>query len=297
MSKLKRLLLVALLVVVVTTLSFGQTRLNVGAKNFTEQYIVSSMISQLLRDAGFRVTESFGMSSFVARSALETGQIDLYADYTGTAWPTYLGHEKMIRDPLALYEAVKAEDLENGIVWLDMADFNNTYALAVRRDFAAEHGLQTLEDLAELTHDDPDLLFGIVYEFLERDDGFWPMSETYEFSVEKRQVKTMEIGLTYEALDKKQIDIAMVFSTDGKLEKYNLLVLEDTKNFFPSYNLAVTVRKEVLESHPEIEEILRPISVYLTEPIMIRLNYLVDAGGYEPDEVAEGFLKGLGLID
>ncbi len=192
---------------------------------------------------------------------------------------------------------MKAEDLENGIVWLDMADFNNTYALAVRRDFAAEHGLQTFEDLAELTNDDPDLLFGIVYEFLERDDGFWPMSETYEFSVEKRQVKTMEIGLTYEALDKKQIDIAMVFSTDGKLEKYNLLVLEDTKNFFPSYNLAVTVRKEVLESHPEIEEILRPIFVYLTEPIMIRLNYLVDAGGYEPDEVAEGFLKGLGLID
>ncbi len=84
----------------------------------------------------------------------------------------------------------------------------------MRRDFAAEHGLQTFEDLAELTNDDPDLLFGIVYEFLERDDGFWPMSETYEFSVEKRQVKTMEIGLTYEALDKKQIDIAMVFSTD-----------------------------------------------------------------------------------
>jgi len=77
-----------------TVMSFGQTRLNVGAKNFTEQYIVSSMISQLLEDAGFRVTENFGMSSFVARSALETGQIDLYADYTGTAWPTYLGHER-----------------------------------------------------------------------------------------------------------------------------------------------------------------------------------------------------------
>ncbi|WP_292598562.1 glycine betaine ABC transporter substrate-binding protein [Mesotoga sp. UBA6090] len=294
---MKRVFLITLVVLVATVMSFGQTRLSVGAKNFTEQYIVSSMISQLLENAGFRVTENFGMSSFVARSALETGQIDLYADYTGTAWPTYLGHEKMIRDPLELYNAVKAEDLENGIVWLDMANFNNTYALAVRRDFAAEHGLATLEDLAELTHEDPDLLFGVVYEFLERDDGFWPMCETYGFAVEKRQVKTMEIGLTYEALDKNQIDVAMVFSTDGKLEKYNLLVLEDTKNFFPSYNLAVTVRKEVLDNNPEIEEILRPISVYLSEPIMIRLNYLVDAGGYEPDEVAEGFLKGLGLID
>ncbi|KUK67034.1 MAG: Periplasmic osmoprotectant binding protein, partial [Mesotoga infera] len=272
---MKRVFLITLVVLVATVMSFGQTRLNVGAKNFTEQYIVSSMISQLLENAGFRVTENFGMSSFVARSALETGQIDLYADYTGTAWPTYLGHEKMIRDPLELYNAVKAEDLENGIVWLDMANFNNTYALAVRRDFAAEHGLATLEDLAELTHENPDLLFGVVYEFLERDDGFWPMCETYGFAVEKRQVKTMEIGLTYEALDKNQIDVAMVFSTDGKLEKYNLLVLEDTKNFFPSYNLAVTVRKEVLDNNPEIEEILRPISVYLSEPIMIRLNYLV----------------------
>lgn len=294
---MKRLFLITLVVLMATVMSFGQTRLNVGAKNFTEQYIVSSMISHLLEDAGFRVTENFGMSSFVARSALETGQIDLYADYTGTAWPTYLGHEKMIRDPHELYEAVKAEDLENGIVWLDMANFNNTYALAVRRDFAAEHGLTTLEDLAELTHENQDLLFGIVYEFLERDDGFWPMSEAYGFAVEKRQVKTMEIGLTYEALDKNQIDVAMVFSTDGKLEKYNLLVLEDTKSFFPSYNLAVTVRKEILDNNPEIEEILRPISVYLTEPIMIRLNYLVDAGGFEPDEVAEKFLKGLGLID
>ncbi|MGD9908963.1 MAG: glycine betaine ABC transporter substrate-binding protein, partial [Mesotoga sp.] len=88
---MKRLFLFTLVVLMVTVLSFGQTRLNVGAKNFTEQYIVSSMISHLLEDAGFRVTENFGMSSFVARSALETGQIDLYADYTGTAWPTYLG--------------------------------------------------------------------------------------------------------------------------------------------------------------------------------------------------------------
>ncbi|SSC12828.1 Substrate-binding region of ABC-type glycine betaine transport system [Mesotoga infera] len=293
---MRKVLLITTIILVIAAISFGQTRLNVGAKNFTEQYIASSMISLLLEDAGFRVTETFGMSSFVARNALITGQIDLYADYTGTAWPTYLGHEVMIKDPIELYEAVKAEDLENGIVWLDMAGFNNTYALAVTREYATEHGLKTLEDLAELTHEKSDLLFGVVYEFLERDDGFWPMSEMYGFNVKRNQVKTMEIGLTYEALAKKQIDVAMVFSTDGKLEKYGLLVLEDTKNFFPFYNLAVTVRKDVLDRNPEIADILRPLSVYLTEPIMIRLNYLVDAEGLEPDEVARNFLKGLGLI-
>lgn len=295
---MRKLFIILVVGIMTVSFTFGVTRLNVGAKNYTEQYIVSSMISQLLEEAGFKVTESFGMSSFAARKALETGQIDLYADFTGTAWPTYLNHKEVIRDSEALYQAVKAEDLEkNGIVWLDKANYNNTYALAVKRDFAKKYQLATLEDLAALTKNNSDLLFGIDYEFLQREDGFWPMAEMYGFEVEKKQVKTMEIGLTYEALDKEQVDVAMVFSTDGKLESYDLAVLEDTKNFFPWYNLAVTVRKEVLDENPEIATILRPISVYLYEPIMIRLNYLVDAEGYEPDEVAEAFLKGLGLID
>ncbi len=294
---MKRLLVVILVLAVFATVSLG-ARVTVGAKNFTEQYVVSSIISLLLDDAGFTVREDFGMSSFVVRSALVTGQVDLYADYTGTAWTAYFGHEEIPRDPVELYEKVAAQDLEeNNIVWLDMAPFNNTYAIGVTAEFSREHGLRTVSDLGEFTQENPDLRYGIEFEFLERPDGFWPMAELYDMEVSRGNVSVMELGLTYEALSRGEIDIAMVFATDGQLERFDIVVLEDDKSFFPAYNIAVTIRKEVLDEHPEIREILRPVSLYLSEPIMIRLNYLVDGEGYEPEEVAEMFLKGLGLIN
>jgi len=294
---MKKLVLILVVLAVFATASLG-ARLTVGAKNFTEQYVVSSMISQLLSNAGFNVREDFGMSSFVVRNALVTGQIDLYADYTGTAWTAYFGHEEIPRDPVELYEKVAAQDLEeNNIVWLEMAPFNNTYALAVTAGFAREHGLATVSDLAELSQENPDLRYGIEFEFLDRPDGFFPMAELYGIEVTRRNVSAMEIGLTYEAAARGEIDVAMVFATDGLLERFDLVVLEDDLHFFPAYNIAVTVRKEVLDEHPEIREILRPIALYLSEPTMIRLNYLVDTEGYEPDEVAGMFLRGLGLID
>lgn len=292
---MKKLLLVALLLVGITFM-FAAPTIRVGGKNFTEQYIVSSMIAELLEEEGFNVKLSTGMSSFAARQALETGQTDIYADYTGTAWVTYLGHDEIISDPQKLYKAVKEEDLKkNGIVWLEMCNFNNTYALGITRDFANKTGIKTISDLAEYEKNH-DLKYGIDFEFFERPDGFYAMAETYGMDVESNQVSTMEIGMTYEAINRDQIDVAMVFATDGKLMKYDMVILEDNKNFFPPYNLVVTVRKDVLEEHPEIKEAVRPLALYLNQNIMIRLNYLVDDKGYEPNEVAEMYLKGLDLI-
>jgi osmoprotectant transport system substrate-binding protein len=122
------------------------------------------------------------------------------------------------------------------------------------------------------------------------------MAETYGMDVSSNQVVTMEIGITYEAVNRDQIDVAMVFATDGKLMKYDMVILEDNKNFFPPYNLVVTVRKEILDEYPEIRETVRPLAMYLNQDIMIRLNYLVDDRGYEPNEVAEMYLQGLDLI-
>ncbi|WP_276318622.1 glycine betaine ABC transporter substrate-binding protein [Marinitoga lauensis] len=106
----------------------------------------------------------------------------------------------------------------------------------------------------------------------------------------------MEAGLTYEAVSSGKIDVAMVYSTDAKLLKYKLIVLEDDKHFFPLYNPAVLVREEILKKYPEIKEILKPLTLYLNENIIIRLNYLVDVVGLEPEIVAKNYLKGLGLI-
>ena len=295
---MKKFLILLVTATLLFSIGFSAERLSVGAKNFTEQYIVGSMISQLLEANGFRVSEDFGMSSFAVRTAMTTGQIDLYPDYTGTAWTAYLDQESVVRDPIELYNKVKKMDLEqNGVVWLDMFPFNNTYALAVTNETAKEFNLRTIDDLADLVNSGEELLMGIDFEFYERNDGFFAMAETYGMEVEKRDVKTMEIGMTYEAISRNNIQVAMVFSTDGKLEKYNLTVLEDNKNFFPFYNLAVTLKEEVYEKYPEIAEIVKPLSHYLSDNIMRRLNYLVYAEGKEPDEVAEQFLQGLGLLD
>jgi len=299
----KRILLLAVIFMFLTGTLFAkgeaEKSVSVGAKNFTEQYIMGNLIDLLLvQNGNFAVKQNFGLSSNAVRKALETGQIDLYADYTGTAWTVYLNHEDIISDPQKLYEAVKQEDAEkNNIIWLDMIPVNNTYALAVKESFAQEHGLKTLSDLTNLVNNNPNQFrFAIDFEFFRRPDGFPAMTRAYGMNVPKSNVKTMEIGLTYEAIDRGDVDVAMVFATDGRLKRFNLMVLKDDKNFFPPYNLAVTVRKEVLDAYPDIRTLLAPLSQVLDAQVMQELNYQVDAQKKEPAEVAEAFLKEKGLI-
>lgn len=271
-------------------------KIKVGAKNFTEQYVVGHMIAKLLANAGYDVETKMGTGSTVTRRALETGQTDLYPEYTGTAWMLYLKHDSVLTDPEELYEKVSAEDLEKyGIVWLEPSSVNNTYAMAVTQEGAEKFGT-SLSDLAEYVNSNPgEVVFGIDQEFYERPDGFFAMAEHYGMKVNKKQVRTMEVGLTFEAMMRGQVDVTMVFATDGKIKRYNLVVLEDDKYFFPVYSLAVTVRKEVLDAHPDIREILKPISE-LTDEIMQELNYEVDVQGKPAEMVAEEYLKNKGLI-
>ncbi len=271
----------------------------VGAKNFTEQYVMGNMISLLLEDAGIPTNQQFGMSSQAVRNALETQQVDLYADYTGTGWLVYLGHEESINDPAQLWEELKAEDEEqNDVIWFERTPVNNTYALAVESSFAEENGLESLSDLAEMVNNNPqEVTFGIGFEFFERPDGFPALSESYGMDVPQGQVRTMELGLTYDAIAQGDIDVAMVFATDGKLREYDLVVLDDNENFFTPYNLAVCATQEVLDEVDGIQEALDPLSDVLTADVMIELNYQVDAEGMEPEAVAREFLVSEGLIE
>ncbi|MDK2907106.1 MAG: osmoprotectant transport system substrate-binding protein [Petrotoga sp.] len=294
---LKKLTILALFVVFSLTAIFGAT-LTVGAKNFSEQYVLGNLASLLLEENGFNVVDRFGLSSLVARQGLTTGQIDLYPDYTGTAWVTYLGQEELITDPDELLEKVRELDAENGVVWLDRINANNTYALAIRQEDYEKYGFKTLSDLVAYWNEHPkEFVVGVGYEFYERPDGFFAFADHYGLDIPDSQVSTMQLGLTYEAIANKKIDIAMVFATDPKILNYNLHVLEDDKNFWPYYHISFAVRKDVLDKYPEIEEILRPLTLYLNEDILIRLNYRVDVEGLEPEVVAREYLEGLGLID
>jgi osmoprotectant transport system substrate-binding protein len=287
-----------LMLIVSSMGTFAQEKkINVGAKDFTEQYVIGHIMSILLEENGFEVKEQFGTGSTVTRQALVSGQTDLYPEYTGTASLVYLKHEEVITEPDVLYEKVKKEDLEkNGIVWLERSDINNTYAIAITKEQAEEKGITTLSDLAEYVNQNQDLIWAIDHEFAERADGLPGLAEHYGIDIPEDNIKIMEIGLTYEALDRGQADIMMVFATDGKIKKYDLQILEDDKNFFPVYNICVTVREEVLDQYPEIEEIMKPIAE-LTDEIMQELNYQVDSTGLPERLVAKNYLTENGYLD
>jgi osmoprotectant transport system substrate-binding protein len=270
--------------------------IRVGAKNFTEQYVLGHMIAKLLDKAGYDVSTTMGTGSTVTRSALETGQIDLYPEYTGTAWTLYLKNSSVITDPEELYNKVSAQDLEkHQIVWLAPSAINNTYAMAITNKAVETIGSK-LSQLAEYVNaHSGELVFGINHEFYERPDGFFAMAEHYGMKVGQDQVRAMETGITFEAMKRGQVDVTMVFATDGKIAEFDLHVLEDDKQFFPVYSLAVSIRKEALDANPGLPDVLAPITK-LTDAIMQRLNYEVDVQGKPAEMVAEEYLKEAGLL-
>lgn len=273
-------------------------RVTVGAKNFTEQYVVGNLISLLLEANGFNVKEMFGVGSKIAREGLKTGQTDMYAEYTGTAWLNYLNHDEKITDPDELYRKVKQEDLEkNNIVWLDRFPLNNTYALAIKQEDVEKYG-ESVSQLAEYVNAHPgEVNFGSNHEFFERPDGFFGMTEAYEMNVTEDDVALMNTGVTYESVADGKIDVAMVFATDGKLKKFGLHVLKDDKNFFPVYNLCVCIRKDTLDEYPEIEGVLQPLAELLDNATIQEMNYRVDAEEIPAKIVAEQFLEEKGLLE
>ncbi|MCX8095798.1 MAG: glycine/betaine ABC transporter substrate-binding protein [Caldisericia bacterium] len=301
---MKRLLIIFIVLFMLVSIFYGCTKkreekeITLGAKAFTEGYILGNLASLLLQENGFNVKENFGMQTFVIREALLNKQIDGYFEYTGTAWSAFFKKDYLIRDSKELFNEVKKEDEKNGIVWINRIDFNDTYALAIRDEDKIKFGT-TLSSLAEyINKNQGKVKFAIDHEFYERPDGFDAMAKFYGMKYSKNDIITMDIGLTYPAIvDKtKGIDVAMVFSTDGQLKKYNLFVLEDDKNFFPIYNPAFCIRKEVFEKYPEIEKILEPLTKVLTTEDIINLNYQVDVLGKDEKEVARDYLKSKGLI-
>jgi len=291
-------IIICLVLMVASMGVFAQAKkITAGAKDFTEQYVVGHMQAILLEANGFDVDLKMGTGSTITRQALVTGQTDLYPDYTGTYWLTYANHEEVINDPEELYNKVKKEDLEeNGIVWLERSDINNTYAIALTKEQAEETGIKTLSDLAEHVNQNEDLVWAIDHEFADRPDGLPGLAKHYDMNILEDNIKIMEIGLTHEAIDRGQADITMVFATDGKIKKFDLVVLEDDKQFFPVYNLCVTVREEILNQYPEIEEILKPIAE-LTNEAITELNYQVEVVQLPERKVAEDYLAENGYLD
>jgi len=274
--------------------------ISVGGKEFTEQLVLCQMTIQALRSAGATVNEKCGLTgSTIVRTALTSGEIDLYWEYTGTAWIGYLQHATPITDPAMQYEAVAQEDLaKNQIVWLTAAPFNNTYALAAKDSVAQQLGIKSLSDYAKLAQSDPaKASLCVASEFVGRNDGLPGLEKAYGFTSPPGNTATLAEGAIFNSIAKSNpCNFGEVTTTDGRIKGLGLAALTDDKNFFPVYNPAVTARKSVTDANPNLAKVLDPISQALDTATMQDLNSQVDIQGLQPADVAKNWLQSRGFI-
>ena len=295
MKKILSLILCAVLAAGISGCSDkAEKKVVVASKPQSEQYILAEMITLIIENGtDISVEKKLGIGGGTAniQPAMESGEIDIYPEYTGTGW-LFVLKEELINDPEELYESVKDAYAEKyDMKWLGMYGFNNTYALAMKRSAAEEMGIETYSDLAEKGGA---LVFGAEYDFYEREDGFPGLEDAYGLSFEN--MVELDIGLKYEAIGTDQVDVINAFSTDGLIKQFDLKVLEDDKMFFPAYNAATIVRQETLDMYPELEAVLETLTGQISDDEMTELNYLVENEKMDPAKVAEDFLKGKGLL-
>lgn len=278
-----------------SSVDLSGVEVTVGSKEFTEQVLLGKMLVQTLEAAGATVKDETKLTGTpVVRSALTSGKVDLYYEYTGTGWINILKNTKPVAGSEAQFEAVKKADAKNNIVWLAPAKANNTYALAANQEAVEKYGVKSISDYAALAKKDPAAAnLCTASEFISRDDGLPGVEKTYGFKLPRNQVKQLDFGLVYETVGKGDpCDFAVVFATDGQIVGKKLTVLEDDKGFFPAYNIAVTIRKEVYDKNAkDYDKLFKGLSDLLDDKQMSTLNAQIDVDGLPVDKVAEDFLK------
>ncbi|MFD2044838.1 glycine betaine ABC transporter substrate-binding protein [Ornithinibacillus salinisoli] len=299
---MKKLLLIVTTVILAVTLAAcgdsDKKEITVGAKNFTEQFLLAKMTTLILEENGFEVDEKSNMGSSALRQALENEQVDLTWDYTGTGLVTYLGQDPIAEKQVAYEKVNEIDQADNGIYWTNLSEANNTYTIMMRQDHADELGITSISDLADYMNNNGNpFSFATDAEFANRPDGLPGVEETYGFEFTDENVKEMSIGLNYDALRDEEVETSVGFATDARIDAFNFVNLEDDMQFFPSYNAAIAMTEETYETYPEIEEIMQPLAETLTDESLRELNYLVDIEENSVDDVARDFLVENGLLE
>ena len=287
---------------VAETVDLSGLSLTVGSKEFTEQLILGQIALLALEAAGADVTDQTGLTGTpVLREALDTGEIDLYWEYTGTGWINILGETEPVKGSEEQFDAVAEADLEaNGIKWLaPPAAANNTYAFAANAQAVEEFGVESISDVAELANDNPEAAtLCTASEFITRDDGLPGVEELYGFDLPDANVAQLDFGLVYASVaNADPCNFAVVFSTDGQVLANDLTVLEDDKGFFPIYNIAMTMKEETYSENAEAYDTLfGAIAELITNEEMTQMNAAVDVDGESVEDVAAEFLASNGII-
>ncbi|MGH8483722.1 MAG: glycine betaine ABC transporter substrate-binding protein [Pseudomonas sp.] len=268
--------------------------IRLGARVFTEQTVLAEITARYLNQNGFDVRITGGLGSNLARSAHETGQLDMVWEYTGVSLVSYNHIEERMPSAAATYAKVKALDAKKDLIWLAPSKFSNTYALALPRKIAEQYPqVNTISELNQVLREEKDRnhVVALDTEFANRPDGLVGLTETYDLQLTRRNIRQMDAGLVYTALRNGQVFSGLVYTTDGRLSAFDLKLLEDDKHYFPDYTAAPVVRKEVLDAHPQLATLLKPLAEQLDDQTMRELNARVDVEHQSPGKVAAEYLR------
>ncbi len=285
---MKRILFLILLVALSCD---KEDRIVVGSKNFSEQVILAEMLVQHIeRTLNIPVERKLNLGgSFICHKALVSGEIDLYVEYTGTAYTAILKREVKSDPTAVLNETRDAYKSQFDLLWTEPFGFNNTFAIIIRGEDARRLGLKTISDAARHT---PNWKAGFGYEFTERKDGYPGLAEAYNLKFSEHP-KVMDLMLTYRAVAEKQVDVISGNSTDGTIAKLDLFVLDDDKRYFPPYEAAPVVRNATLKKFPKLLVTLNQLAGKISEDDMRKMNYEVDGEHKDARQVALEFLQRL----
>jgi len=278
------------------TASAHAAPLVVATKSFTEQHILSALTVQYLQKKGFQVRPQTNIATVISRNAMINKQVDMTWEYTGTSLIIF-NHINKRMSAQETYDTVKRLDAKHGLVWLNPANMNNTYAFAMQRKRAEAEHITTMSQMVakieEIRKTNPkkNWLLGLDLEFAGRSDGMKPLQEAYGMELDRPQIRQMDPGLVYNAIRDGFVDAGLVYTTDGRLKGFDLKTLEDDKGFFPSYAVTPVVRKDTLEANPGLEEALNTLSGLLNNEVIISLNAKVDIDHQTPQQVARDFLQ------
>jgi osmoprotectant transport system permease protein len=283
--------ILTLVVIGLIVLTFRPTppTIIIGSKNFTEQVILGELLAQQIEShTQLKVDRRLNLGgTFICHEAVKAGQIAGYVEYTGTALTAVL-KEKPINNPQVVYEKIKQEyNQQFKLAVMQPLGFNNTFAMIIRGEDGKRLQIKTLSEAAKYT---PQMQAGFGYEFLERADGYPGLAKTYglKFTKPPRQ---MELGLMYQALKEKKVDLIAANSTDGLIPVLNLVILADDKKYFPPYEAVPIFNQEILQKYPELGEAINQLAGLISTEEMQKMNYQVDNQSRPVEKVVGEFLK------
>lgn len=269
--------------------------IKIATKPMTEQFILGEMLKLVIEDTtdySVELTKGIGGGTNNIMPAMESGDFDLYPEYTSSGYIMVLKHDSDGISDEDMWKQLQKEYKDKyDMSWIGQYGFNNTYALIVREEAAKKYNLTKTSQLAEVSDE---LVFGGNSDYIERKDGFHLLCDTY--GLKFKDVKDIDIGLKYEALKKGNIDVSNGFTTDAQLSNDNVRVLEDDKHLQVNYFCSNVVRNDTLKSHPGLEEAIMKLDNSITDKEMASLNYKVEVEGKEDVQVAKDYLTEKGII-